>query len=162
MSDGIALKGFVTAKLIDKKTGQVKQEVSRPNLIVDVGRFMLASLFNDDGDKPAPVCIAVGESKDSPEVEQTDLQGVELARRDFTTKNRNSDRVTFETLFEDEWTGTIEEAGIFNKNETEGEDPEENSENRGDMAARFLTGTFEKSSQDNLLIVWGMEVKKAE
>jgi len=81
----ISMKGFVRVKLVDKN-GNVKKEVEKDNLVTDVGRANLASLFNDDGDKPAPVCIAVGTSGNDPGLGQTDLQGTELARRGFTTR----------------------------------------------------------------------------
>lgn len=157
----ISMKGFVRVKLVDKN-GNVKKEVEKDNLVTDVGRANLASLFNDDGDKPAPVCIAVGESNDDPELGQTDLQGTELARRGFTQKDRTNDEITWQCLFEEDWEGTVEEAGIFNQNQTSGEDPETDSDNRGDMSARFLTGTFEKFSQDSLLLVWGMKIEEKQ
>jgi len=85
-----------------------------------------------------------------------------LARRGFTQKDRTNDEITWQCLFEEDWTGTVEEAGIFNQNQTSDEDPETDPDNRGDMSARFLTGTFEKFSQDSLLLVWGMKIEEKQ
>jgi hypothetical protein len=148
MKSLISVGGYVYAELGDKTTGRIKQSTEGHNIITDVGLDMLASYIKNDAAFAFPSHAAVGDSAQAPAAGDTALVGTEFARLAFTSESRSSNVNTYETKFDGTWTGTVEEAGLFN------------ASSGGDMLCRFLTGTFDKSSNDYLTIIWKLTISR--
>lgn len=146
--DAWKISTLVTVTLGDKRTGKVKKQTEGPNIITDVGLNMLASYIKNDGVFGFPSYLAVGNDSTSPAAGQTALQGTELSRLAFDTESRTDNLITYKSRFDGSWSGTIEEAGLFN------------ASSGGDMLARFLTGTFDKDTNDYLDITWKLTIQR--
>lgn len=140
---------LVTVILGDKNTGEIKKQVEGPNIITDVGLSMLASFIKNDAAYGFPSHMALGNDNTAPAAGQTALIGSELSRLAFDTESRTDNLITYKTRFDGAWSGTVEEAGLFN------------ASSGGDMLARFLTGTFDKGTDDYLDITWKLTIQRA-
>ena len=140
---GVSLKGEVHLQLKCMKTGQIKYEMHKKNLIVTAGANLIAQIFaNSGGTRPA--AMGVGTNTTAPAIAQTDLQTA-LVRKALTGISRSSNVITYTALFATGVaTGTIQEGGLFS------------ATTAGTMFARFLTGAFSKASTDQLTMTWGL------
>lgn len=142
--DGIPITGHVLITKKDRRTGEVKEVCSGKNLVVNDGEEQIASQLRGVGSKPTH--MAVGNSANAPAEGQSALQGTELARVAFSNESQTGNQITYTASFTGSWSGTVEEAGIFD------------AASAGTMLARFLTGTFDKDSNDEIEIRWTLTV----
>lgn len=142
MRENLTVYGSVVIR--KKRGGVVVKEWRRDNLVVDVGKTLIVSRLRNLDTKPTH--MALGTSATAPASGQTALQGTELARLAFSGESQSANSVTYTANFTGSWTGTVEEAGIFNDATT------------GTMLARFLTGTFDKDSNDEIEVQWTLTI----
>ena len=146
--NGLGFFGWVIFIARDRETGIVKAHHEGPNLVTDVGLDMIAATLDPNSTDDDPSHIALGTSDTAPAGGQTDLQGTELARDAFASTTLSAPTVEFKASFTGTFTGTIEEAGLFN------------ASSGGSMFARFLTGTYDKDSNDDLDIIWKLTAQR--
>ena len=143
-NDEVGVNGYVVVVKRDRHTGEVKEKREKKNIVVDDGKELIASRLRDND--TAPSHIAVGDSSSSTSAGQSALQGSELKRIAITSTSQNGNELTYTGDFTGSWTGTVEEAGIFN------------ASSAGVMLCRFLTGTFDKDSNDEIEVRWTLTI----
>jgi hypothetical protein len=137
----IPVRGEVHIQLKCMRTGRIKYEATKRNLIVTAGANAFAALVaNNSGTRPA--AMGVGTNSTAPAAAQTDLS-TPLVRKLLTSTVRSTNQITYSALFATGvGTGAIQEGGLFT------------ATTAGTMFARFLTGLFNKASTDALTLTW--------
>jgi len=121
--------------------GNVKESKTGPNLIVTVGKALLASLLAGTS-STIMTEMAIGSSSTAPAVTDTALVS-ELARVPFTSTTPVSNVVTYIANFGiGIGTGTIQETGLFSAHVA------------GTMLSRSTSINVVKASGDTLQITW--------
>lgn len=144
-NDGLKIQGSVVAKLIGKD-GQVKKEVKKENLIVNLGRNGIAEQLLNSPSINKPSHMQLGTGTTSPALSNSDLQSP-IGNRITVGKSRDSNTVTFNAVFgPGESTGEITEAGIFN------------SSSGGAMYSRITFGVITKGEDDTLELNWSWTI----
>lgn len=133
--------GEVELELKDMRTGKIKYQTTRRNLITSTGAIELAKIVTSATSGTRPTSMGIGTSTTAPASSQSALVAQTVRRAATPTRSLNqiSYAATFGTGV---GTGTIQEGGLFN------------ATTAGVMFARFLTGTFSKAAADSLTMTW--------
>lgn len=134
-------KDNVTLRLFDKD-GNLKQEVTSHNLVVDTGLDHIADQLASTPAESAMSHMAVGTGSTAAAAGNTTL-GTESARVALSNRTTTDNVTTYVATFP-AGTGTaaLQEAGIFNDNTT------------GTMLARDTFDVINKGASDSLEITW--------
>lgn len=138
MERHLKIKGHL--KIIDAKTQKVL--VDTHNTFVATGLNEIAKWIGGET-AVIPSHIAVGTSSTATADGQIALQGSELGRQPFTSKEVLDNSVTYVATFnEGVATGVWEETGIFS------------ASSAGTMFSRAVTGTYTKGALDKIEVHW--------
>ena len=118
---------------------------SGSNLVMAVGKNLVASIISSTSDRPSH--MALGDDETAVDSAQTDLQGTELVRAAFDSNTVNGRILTLVKTFTNPGPGNwdVREAGIFN-------DP-----SAGTMFARWLPSPNIFASGDAVKISWHLD-----
>jgi hypothetical protein len=148
INDSVNITGTLNIILRDKD-GNVKQEINTKNLVVAVGKNLIASRFSSNSNS-VPTHMAVGTNSASPIAGNTTLgteiggSRVALAVSGGTVVNNT---ITYTASFgAGVGTGAITEAGIFNDVTT------------GTMLCRTSFAPVNKDVADTLGISWNVTI----
>jgi len=139
--------GKVTFKLLDKD-GNVKEERTIPNLVVNIGLSVIANRLHTSATDGAMSHMGVGTSSTAAAAAQTDLIAITGPRRALTSQTIVTETITDDsidyvgTFPAGASTGALVEAGIFNALTV------------GQMLARTTFGVINKAASDSLIITW--------
>lgn len=142
-TDAIQARGQVSLVLKDN-SGCVVQNVEVKNLVVTVGKGVLADRMKSSPTKNAMSHMAVGTDATAAAVSDTAL-GAEVgsSRTALSSTGVSSNVITYACTFNaGVGTGALTEAGIFNASSS------------GDMLARTVFSTINKGASDVLTITW--------
>ena len=129
------------------KTSLNGEVIEEKNLVVDDGKEQVAKAIAGDTDLQMPQYIAAGDSGDSANLSQSDLQGTELGRKEAQI-TRNLSSVEFFVEFEPgEATGSIRELGLFSGSSS------------GTMFSRVTPTERNKGEEDRLEITWTISIE---
>lgn len=146
--DSIKATGALDIKLYDA-AGNIKKEISVPNLIVTVGKNVIADRLID-ASTSVMSHMAVGEDNGTalPLATSNTALGDQLGSRVVLTNvTRTNNVVTFTAAFDaGVSTGAITEAGIFN------------DATAGDMLCRTTFPVINKEASDYLTINWNVTI----
>lgn len=144
MNDNLTVIGKIHAVLRDE-FGNVKQEVGKDNLIVQVGKNFLANAVLNSSASPFTY-MAIGTNGTAATLSDTTL-GTELVRQVFTSGTVSTNVVTLSTTYSaGVGTGALQEAGIFN------------AITSGTMLSHVVFSTINKGAADTLTITWTVTV----
>ena len=144
LTDSVAAKGHLQV-LKYNEFGQLAEQRSIPNLIVAVGKSVIASRLV--GNTIAVFShMAVGSSNTAVTTSQTSL-GTELGRVTLDSTTRTNNTVVYIATFPaGTGTGTLSEAGIFNNSSS------------GDMLCRTNFNGVVKGVGDTVVITWNVTI----
>lgn len=128
--------------------GQVKQNLSIPNLVVNTGKNYIAQRMKETGRPTEMSNMAVGTNTDAAAVANTAL-GAEIGRVLLATAGGTvaNNVVTYNATFlPGTGTGAITEAGIFNANTS------------GTMLCRTVFAVVNKGADDTMSITWTVTI----
>jgi hypothetical protein len=141
MKETVGIKGKLTLRLFDKD-GNLKSEMTVPNLIMDVGKDYIASRIMQ-GTATVMSHMAVGTSNANSTDSTLTALNTEIGRVALTSTTLADNVVEYEALFPaGTGTGALVEAGIFNGAST------------GTMLCRTTFSVVNKSASDTLTINW--------
>ena len=144
INENLKLSGQLDIVLKDKN-GNVKEERTEKNLVVNAGLAFIASRMTGTA-KAVMSHMALGSSSTAEAAGQTDLVSILGAREvlDSTTiTGTNSEKVQYVSSFEaNDATGAVKEAGIFNAATT------------GDMLSRTTFAVVNKAADDTMTVTW--------
>lgn len=146
VTDSIKATGKLDVYLYNA-SGEIKQAFSVPNLVVTVGKNLIASRLIGTSDTVMSH-IAIGDSDNSLVTANTALDS-ELARSALAVgyPTRTNNTVTYSASFaEGVGTGAIVEAGIFN------------ASSAGTMLCRTTFPVINKEASDYLTINWNVTI----
>lgn len=146
INDTVKATGAVSIVLKDN-TGNVKQKIDIPNLVVTVGKEFIASRIAGSASNVMQH-MAVGTNSTAANASQTALL-TEIGRASLLVSGGtpSANVVTFQATFaEGVGTGAITEAGIFNNSPA------------GTMLARTTFAVVNKDSLDTLTINWAVTI----
>ena len=138
-------KGELNIVLRDE-AGNVKQEVTVPNLVVDTGLNYIASRMVGTS-KSVMSHMAVGSSNTAAASGNTNVGSILGSRKALTSSTATLNAVEYVATFAaGEGTGAIVEAGIFNASTS------------GDMLCRTVFDVINKGAADSMTITWTVTV----
>lgn len=141
--DGLKITGAVEIKLFDKD-GNVKDERSIKNLVVNAGKTFIAARMV--GTPTAMSHMAVGSNNTAASASDTTL-GAELGRVALASSASSGAVVTHTATFgAGTGTGAVVEAGIFNASSS------------GTMQCRSVFPVVNKGADDGMSITWTITV----
>ena len=144
INDQMPVVGKLTLTLRDAE-GNIKQEVDKNNLIVQVGKNFLANAVLNTSSSPFTY-MAIGTNGTAATLSDTTL-GTELVRQVFTSGTVSTNVVTLTTTYAaGTGTGALQEAGIFN------------ASSAGTMLSHVVFSTINKGAADTLTITWTVTV----
>lgn len=151
--DSFPITGHLEIILTDEN-GQVKEKRSIPNLVVTVGKQLIAErLMTASPASPGfnvMSHMALGTSNTAPAVGNTALGTQWGNRQTLETPTRTSNVIRYSCVFgpsiPNSTTTTVQEAGIFN------------ASTGGTMLCRTVFGAITKTSTDTLTINWDVTV----
>jgi hypothetical protein len=148
IEDKVIVTGALEIVLRDSN-GNIKEELLVPNLVVRIGKSVIASRLTGVS-TPVMSFMALGTSSTAPAITDTAL-GAEMAgsRTAMATSGgvATSNVVTYVASFgPGVGTGTIFEAGIFNASSV------------GSMLCRTTFSVVNKGSADSLTITWNVSI----
>ena len=140
MNDGLKLRGEVALVLRDKN-GNVKDERTIKNLIVDTGLNFICDRMKDD--ETAMTHMALGSGSTAAAAGDTSL-GSQLGSREVLDSSTvTNNQIVYVSSFEaGDATGAVTEAGIFN------------ASSGGDMLCRTVFSVVNKGASDSMSITW--------
>ncbi len=143
MRDSINLRGALHIELRNKE-GDLVSDIKVPNTITDLGKAYIADRLGSQT-QTAMSNMAIGTGTPS-----TTTLGTELARRNFRTPTSSSATWTYvaEWNIDDNVSGTITEAGIFNSDLA----------NSGTMLCSSSFTGIVKAVNDTLTITWTITI----
>lgn len=146
IKDKLGLSGELTIVLRDKD-GNVKQEQTVPNLVVNDGLYFITERMV--GNTPAIMShMAIGSGTVAAAAGDTTL--TQLGRVALTSDNQVNNTVTYVATFPaGTGTGAVTEAGIFNSATT------------GDMLCRTTFAVVNKAADDVMTINWTVTLNAA-
>jgi len=145
IKDTATPSGELVITLVNEN-GVVKESKKIKNLIVDVGRYHIASRLVDTGLPAAMEWMSVGTDSALPANGNTTL-GAETGRVSIGSINDSDNTVTFSASFPaGTGTGALAEAGIFNDSAA------------GTMLSRTTFATVNKLSGDTMTIDWTITI----
>lgn len=145
--DLIKVVGTPTFTLFDG-FGKIKQQFTQPNLVVTVGKNLIAARLRGDvtGANAVMSHMAVGTSSAGLSVANTAL-AAEIARVALTSSTRTNSTVTYIATFAaGTGTGAIVEAGILN------------ASSAGTLLCRTTFPVINKEADDILTINWNVTI----
>jgi hypothetical protein len=138
-------KGELNIVLRDE-AGNVTQEVTVPNLVVDTGLAYIASRMKDTS-ATAMTHMAVGEGTTNPAAGDTALEAQLGSRVSLTSTTVTANAIEYVATFgAGVGTGAITEAGIFNASTS------------GTMLCRTEFAVINKGSADSMTITWTVTI----
>jgi hypothetical protein len=141
MKETVGIKGKLTLRLFDKD-GNLKSEMTVPNLIMDVGKDYIASRIMQ-GTATVMSHMAVGTSNANNTDSTLTTLSAQVGRVALTSTTLADNVVEYEALFPaGTGTGALVEAGIFN------------NVSAGTMLCRTTFSVVNKSASDTLTINW--------
>lgn len=141
MKETVGIKGKLTLRLFDSN-GNLKHEMTVPNLIMDVGKDYIASRIMQ-GTATVMSHMAVGTSNANSTDSTLTTLGTQAGRVALTSTTLADNVVEYEALFPaGTGTGALVEAGIFNDSSA------------GTMLCRTTFSVVNKSASDTLTINW--------
>ena len=147
LNETLKITGEVSIKLLDKD-GNVIDNRSIPNLVVNVGKtFIAASMLKTTTNTPTAMThMAVGTTSTAPAGGDTALGG-EAGRVALASATSSSNVVTYTATFPaGTGTGALVEAGIFN------------ASSAGTMLCRTTFSVVNKGAADAMSITWTITV----
>lgn len=143
MNDTFYVSGELQIILKDQN-GNVKSDVTVPNLIVASGKALIAQRLA--GPASVPSHMALGSSNVSPASGDLSLNS-EVARVALTSSTVSGNVITYSATFAaGVGTGVLQEAGIFNAGSA------------GTMLNRTTFATVSKDTLDELTINWNVTI----
>lgn len=148
MNDLISMKGNLTIKVIDSKTGSLKETHQVNNLVVGAGKNYIARRMTSNANVVMSH-MAVGNINTAAVSTQTVLEG-EVGRVGLdSTTITSGNTITFVATFPaGTATATLREAGIFNAS----------GANLGEMLCRTNFNDVNKANDDIVAITWNVTV----
>lgn len=144
LHDTIKMTGDLKIVLTDEN-GQIKHEQEVKNLVVTVGKNLIASRLKDTTDA-AMTHMAVGSGTTAAANGDTTL-GTELGRVSLTSTTVTNNNVAYVATFPaGTGTGAVTEAGLFNASSS------------GTMLCRTVFSVINKGAADTLGITWTVTV----
>lgn len=144
MQDKMPVVGKLVLTLRDE-FGNVKQEINKDNLIVQVGKNYLAGAVTASATSPFSH-MAIGTGTTAAALSDTTLT-TELVRQAFSSTSTSTNVVTLITTYAaGTGTGAITEAGIFNASSS------------GTLLSHVVFSAINKGSADSLTITWTITV----
>lgn len=146
ITDNVKAKGHVSFVLLDSESN-VKQSFDIPNLVVSIGKELIASRLFANTDAVISH-MAVGANNTSPTLTETTLRE-ELARVALDGINTaiSGNQITYVASFgAGVGTGSIKEAGLFNAGTA------------GTMLCRTAFTAFDKGASDTLIVNWNITI----
>lgn len=138
-------KGELHIVLRDE-AGNVTQEVTVPNLVVDTGLNYIASRMVGTS-KSVMSHMAVGSSNTAAAAGNTNVGSILGSRKALTSSTATLNAVEYVATFAaGEGTGAVVEAGIFNASTS------------GDMLCRTVFDVINKGAADSMTITWTVTV----
>lgn len=142
--ESLKVVGMPTFTLTDK-TGNIKQQFTIPNIVVTVGKNLIADRLIGTG-SDVMSHMAVGTSSAGLAAGNTAL-AQELSRIALTSSTRTGNTVTYVTTYAaGVATGAIVEAGVFN------------ASSAGTMLCRTTFPVINKEADDILTINWNVTI----
>lgn len=144
LHDTIKMTGDLKIVLTDEN-GQIKHEQEVKNLVVTVGKNLIASRLKDTTDA-AMTHMAIGSGTTAAANGDTTL-GTELGRVSLTSTTVTNNNVAYVATFPaGTGTGAVTEAGLFNAGSS------------GTMLCRTVFSVINKGAADTLGITWTVTV----
>ena len=144
LHDTIKMTGDLKIVLTDEN-GQIKHEQEVKNLVVTVGKNLIASRLKDTTDG-AMSHMAIGSGSTAAANADTTL-GTELGRVSLTSTTVTNNNVAYVATFPaGTGTGAVTEAGLFNASSS------------GTMLCRTVFSVINKGAADTLGITWTVTV----
>lgn len=145
ISESMKISGEVKMVLTGPD-GKVKQEVTRPNLVVDTGTAFIASRM-EGTDDAVMSHMAIGSGTTSAAASDTDVETILGTREAIDTAVATANQIVYTCGFEaGDGTGAVTEAGIFN------------ASTGGTMLCRTTFPVVNKQSDDVLTITWTITI----
>jgi hypothetical protein len=153
LEDNLRAVGILTLSLRDQY-GNVKQEVTVPNTVVNAGKaFIAQSMTKTTSNTPAAMThMGVGSGTVAVAPADTTL-GTQLGTRATVTPTNTTVTVTNDTIqyvatfSAGNGTGAVTEAGIFN------------ASSAGTMLCRTVFSVINKGADDSLTITWRVTIQ---
>ena len=140
MNDGLKLRGEVALVLRDKN-GNVKEERTIKNLIVDTGLNFICDRMKDD--ETAMTHMALGSGSTAAAAGDTSLGSQLGSREALDSSTVTNNQIVYVSSFEaGDATGAVTEAGIFNATSS------------GTMLCRTVFSVVNKAADDTLTVNW--------
>ena len=145
ISESMKISGEVSLVLTGPD-GKVKQEITRPNLVVDTGTAFIASRM-EGTDDAVMSHMAIGSGTTAAAASDTDVESVLGVREAIDTAVATSNQIVYTCGFEaGDGTGAVTEAGIFN------------ASTGGSMLCRTVFPVVNKQADDVLTITWTITI----
>ena len=140
INEGLKLRGDVALVLRDKD-GNIKDERTIENLIVDTGLNFICDRMKDD--ETAMTHMALGSGTTAAAAGDTSLESQLGSREALDSSTVTNNQIVFVASFEaSDATGAVTEAGIFN------------SASGGTMLCRTVFSVVNKAADDTLTVNW--------
>lgn len=145
ISESMKISGEVSLVLTGPD-GTVKQEITRPNLVVTTGTAFIASRM-EGTDDAVMSHMAVGSGTTTAAASDTDVESVLGTREAIDTSVATNNQIVYTCGFEaGDGTGAVTEAGIFN------------ASTGGSMLCRTVFPVVNKQADDVLTITWTITI----
>lgn len=145
ISESMKISGEVKMVLTGPD-GKVKQEVTRPNLVVDTGTAFIASRM-EGTDDAVMSHMAIGSGTTVAAASDTDVETILGVREAIDTAVATANQIVYTCGFEaGDGTGAVTEAGIFN------------ASTGGSMLCRTTFPVVNKQADDVLTITWTITI----
>lgn len=145
ISESMKISGEVKMVLTGPD-GKVKQEVTRPNLVVDTGTAFIASRM-EGTDDAVMSHMAIGSGTTAAAASDTDVETILGTREAIDTAVATANQIVYTCGFEaGDGTGAVTEAGIFN------------ASTGGTMLCRTTFPVVNKQADDVLTITWTITI----
>lgn len=145
ISESMKISGEVSLVLTGPD-GKVKQEITRPNLVVTTGTAFIASRM-EGTDDAVMSHMAVGSGTTTAAASDTDVESVLGTREAIDTSVATNNQIVYTCGFEaGDGTGAVTEAGIFN------------ASTGGSMLCRTVFPVVNKQADDVLTITWTITI----
>lgn len=148
ISESMKISGQVNLLLTDSQ-GNVKQDITRRNLVVDTGTAFIASRMAGVTDAVMSH-MAIGSGSTAAAGTDTDIEAILGIREAIDSTSVTDNVITYVCGFEaGEGTGAVTEAGLFN------------ASTAGTMLCRTVFPVVNKQADDILTITWSITLSAA-
>jgi len=145
LAEESAIQGFLQIEHV--RDGEVIATIETPNYVVDAGLAEVAALISTSGGGSLFSAIAIGTDNSATAATQTQL--IAESHRAVFADAVSDNTATFTATFNFTGSFTIQEAGIFNETETD-----------GDMLSRRTFSAVNVADGDSLVITWSITVNR--